>query len=245
MTPGQRLTLGAAAAVIAGLLAVFLIAGGPIVHYFRHPDELRELVQSWGAWAPLGIILFQMLQVIVAPLPGNAMSFAAGYAFGVWPTLVWLMAGILLGATVDFLLVRLVGRRVLRFFLSEERLAGLDARFLRRGTIYVFLLLLIPNPVGDWVYYLAGLTPIPVWLFLALVFVARLPSNLLECSMGAQATHFGWREWAVLGLAVAILALVYYQLRERIGRWLEHLSEQHEARRKGRASQATKPPASA
>lgn len=212
--------------IVLGLLllgTVLAFGGRSILHYFRHPDELRRLVCEWGAWAPVGIVLLQMVQIVVAPLPGNALSFAAGYALGVWPTIVWLMAGVLLGATADFLIVRLLGRRVLRQIVPPERLARLDALVVSRGTFFIFLLLLIPNPVGDWVYYLAGLTAMPLPLFLGLVLVARLPSNLLEAWVGATATRFGAREWAVLGLVAVALALVYWMYRERIQALLEKL----------------------
>jgi uncharacterized membrane protein YdjX (TVP38/TMEM64 family) len=213
---------------LAGLVVLLVFAGGPVWRYFRQPEELRVLVRSWGVWAPVGIILFQVVQVVVAPLPGNAMSFAAGYALGLWPTVVWLMIGVLLGATVDFLLIKLLGRRLLRYFLPPDRLAQLDALVLRRGTFYIFLLLLVPNPVGDWVYYLAGLTSMPLPIFLGLVFIGRLPSNLLECAVGASATHFGWREWAIVGLIAAILGLLYYQYRDRIEAALDRLSSRRQ-----------------
>jgi uncharacterized membrane protein YdjX (TVP38/TMEM64 family) len=108
--------------------------------------------------------------------------------------------------------------------VPSERLARLDALVVRRGTIFIFLLLLVPNPIGDWVYYLAGLTAMPLPLFLGLVLVARLPSNLLEAWVGATATGFGAREWAVLGLVAVALALVYWMYRERIQALLERLS---------------------
>jgi len=211
-------------AALAALAVLLVLAGGRAWHLFRHPEELRLLVRSWGAWAPVGIILFQVVQIAVAPLPGNAMSFACGYALGLWPTVIWLMIGVLLGATVDFLLIKLLGRSLLRYFLPPDRLARLDALVLRRGTFYIFLLLLVPNPVGDWVYYLAGMTSLPLPVFLGLVLIGRLPSNLLECAVGASATHFGWREWSIVGLVAAILALLYFQHRSRIGAALDRLS---------------------
>jgi uncharacterized membrane protein YdjX (TVP38/TMEM64 family) len=201
-------------AALAALAVLLLFAGGRVWHLFRHPAELRLLVRSWGAWTPLGIVLFQLIQIVVAPLPGNALSFA----------IIWLVAGVLLGATVDFLLIKLLGRVLLKYFLPPDRLAGLDALILRRGTFYIFLLLLVPNPIGDWVYYLAGLTSMPLPLFLGLVFLARLPSNLLECAVGATATQFGWREWAMVGLVAAILGLLYYQNRHRIEAGLDRIS---------------------
>ena len=222
-TVGQRVLLVLTIAVLAAIAVLLVLAGGRAWHLFRHPEELRILVRSWGAWAPVGIVLFQVVQITVAPLPGNAMSFACGYAFGLWPTVLWLMIGVLVGATVDFLLIKLLGRRLLRYFLPPDRLARLDAVVLRRGTFYILLLLLVPNPVGDWVYYLAGMTSMPLPVFLGLVFIGRLPSNLLECAVGAGATHFGWREWSIVLLTAAILALLYYQHRERIGAALDRL----------------------
>jgi choline-glycine betaine transporter len=68
--------------------------------------------------------------------------------------------------------------------------------------------------------------PLPV--FLGLVLIGRLPSNLLECGVGASATHFGWREWAIVGLVAAILGLLYYQYRDRIEAALDRLSSRHE-----------------
>lgn len=230
-TVGQKITLGLTIAALVALVVLLALAGGRVWHLFRHPVELRLLVRNWGAWAPVGIILFQVVQIVIAPLPGNAMSFAAGYALGVWPTIVWLLIGVMIGATVDFLLIRLLGRRLLKYFLPPQRLAELDALMLRRGTFYIFLLLLVPNPVGDWVYYLAGLTSMPLPLFLGLVFIARLPSNLLECGVGASATHFGWREWAIAVMVAAVLGLLYYQQRQRIEAALDRLS----SRRRGPA----------
>jgi len=211
-------------AALAALAVLLVLAGGRVWHLFRHPEELRLLVRSWGAWAPVGIVVLQVVQIAVAPLPGNAMSFASGYALGIWPTVIWLMIGVMLGAALDFLLIKLLGRRLLKYFLPPDRLTKLDALILRRGTFYIFLLLLVPNPVGDWVYYLAGLTPLPLPVFLGLVFIARLPSNLLECAVGASATHFGWREWAIVGLVAAILGLLYYQHRHRIEAALDRIS---------------------
>jgi len=212
---------------LVALAVLFVFAGGKVWHLFRHPEELRLLVRSWGPWAPLGIIAFQVVQIVVAPLPGDALSFASGYCLGFWPTIVWLMTGVLCGASADFLLIKLLGRRLLKYFLPPDRLAQLDALVLRKGTAYIFLLLLVPNPVGDWVYYLAGLTAIPYPLFIAFVLVGKLPSNLLNCSLGASATHFGLREWAILGAAAVTLWLVYFRFRGRIQAWFDRLSSRH------------------
>ncbi|MEO0069275.1 MAG: VTT domain-containing protein [candidate division WOR-3 bacterium] len=206
------------------LAAIFGFVGKHLWHYFSNPEELRLLVKGFRGWAPFGLVFLQIIQIVVAPLPGNVAAFVGGYALGFWPTIAWLMLGVMIGATVAFFIARLFGRQLLKLFLSGKTLERFDSLTLSRGTFYIFLLLLIPNPLGDWVYYLAGLTGIPFLLFLILVFIARLPSNILECGVGSTATRFGVREWLILGGVVVFLTIAYYLNQQRIERLLERFS---------------------
>jgi uncharacterized membrane protein YdjX (TVP38/TMEM64 family) len=210
--------------LVVSLAILFTIAGWKLWPHFRNREALRTLLQSWGPWAPLGVILFQTLQIVLAPLPGSLLSFVSGYALGVWPAILWLLLGVLLGATIDFLLARVLGRRLLRQLVPAEKLSRLDSTALHRGPFYIFLLLLIPNPLGDWVYYLAGLTPLPLPVFLLFVLVARLPSNLIEAVLGSTAAGFTWKGWVAL-LAVALaLTLLYYFNQHHLERLIERLA---------------------
>ena len=146
---GTAVSIALAVVLVAGVVVLFLFARRELWHYFTHPEELRTLVQGWGAWAPLGIIGFQVLQIVVAPLPGNVVSFGCGYAMGFWPGILWVMLGVLVGASIDFLLARFLGRRLMRYLVPPDRLARLDRAVVRRGTFYMFLLLLIPGLTGD------------------------------------------------------------------------------------------------
>ena len=206
--------------LIAGFLLIVRQWGG----LFRNPEQLRQLVHSWGVWAPLGTIGIQLVQIVFAPLPGNLAAFAAGYALGFWPTIIWLMLGVLGGATVAFVISRFLGRRLLHLIVPQAILERFDRIVIRQGTFYIFLLLLVPNPLGDWVYYLAGLTRIPLPFFLMLVLIARLPSNIIECGLGASAIRFGTREWFIFAGAVLLLTLGYFLNQHRIEALLLRLS---------------------
>jgi uncharacterized membrane protein YdjX (TVP38/TMEM64 family) len=230
---GTTVTLAAIGLILVGVVLLFVLAGEEVWRYFRNPAELRQLVRGWGPGAPVGIVLLQVVQVVIAPLPGNVVSFATGYTLGFWPGILWVMLGVLVGATVDFALARLLGRRLMRYLMPADRLARLDSLIIRRGTFYLFLLLLIPNPVGDLTYYLAGLTPLPLPLYLTLVLVGKLPSNVLECWLGSKAVEFGWKEWGILAAVAIALAAAYFANQGRISRLLERWS--HIPRRSGRA----------
>ena len=47
----------------------------------RH--QLKIIISSFGPYSPLVYILIQILQVVVAPIPGGAIEFLGGYLFGV------------------------------------------------------------------------------------------------------------------------------------------------------------------
>jgi uncharacterized membrane protein YdjX (TVP38/TMEM64 family) len=164
-----------------------------------------------------------MVQIIVAPLPGSVVALVAGYVFGTGQGLLLAMAGVMLGALAAFLLSRAVGRRLLRLFVPEQTMDEFDRFVVRRGPLYVFLLLLVPNPVGDWLYYLAGLTALPLMLFMLFVLVARIPTNLLEVFIGAQVARLGsvgyrlaWWQWTIFGTTIVGLAVAYLLNRRRI-----------------------------
>jgi uncharacterized membrane protein YdjX (TVP38/TMEM64 family) len=224
----------AAAGLLIALAAVVFAAlrfGGPLWTLLRDPEKTRELISNWGIWAPLGLIALQVVQIIAAPLPGNVVAIVSGYAFGLVRGFVFCMVGVVFGAALAFLVSRVLGRRLLKLFVPAAALDRFDRFVVAKGPFYVFLLLLLPNPIGDWLYYLAGLTPIPLLLFLAMVLVARLPSNLIEAFIGVQVSRFGsrgyqleWWQWLVFALLFVAVTVVYFLNRRRIERFLLRLA---------------------
>jgi uncharacterized membrane protein YdjX (TVP38/TMEM64 family) len=219
-----RILVAIAAAALAVVLVMLIIRyGHTLWTTFRSPVLLRARIDRWGAWAPLGFVLLQVMQIIVAPLPGNMVAIVGGYAFGFWLGLALCMGGVVLGAACAFLLSKLIGRRALSIVIKPDMMAKFDSFAALRGPFYIFLLLLVPNPIGDWVYYLAGLSVIPLPVFLLLTLVGRFPTNLVEVFIGVQiyrlgATgyHLTWWQWTLFIAVLAAFALVYYVNRKRI-----------------------------
>lgn len=207
--------------VLAILLIAIIILGviiltPPLLNLVKHPHHLRRLVLDAGIWAPLVMVLMQIIQVIIAPLPGQVVAFVSGYIFGAFKGTILSMIGLTIGAIIAFFLARITGRRLLRYFLHEAALKRLDTYTLKQGPFVLFLLLLIPNPLGDGVYYLAGLTNIPWLFYIIIVIISRLPSNLLNNLIGAKVTSFTIYHWLVFGLIMVILVLLYFLYNNRI-----------------------------
>ncbi len=135
-----------------------------------------------------------------AGLPRQAVAFAGGYAFGLWPGAALALLAQMLGCLADFWWARAVARgwaarRV------RGRLARLDA-FLAanpfRATLTLRLL-----PVGNNVALnlLAGVSAMPVWPFLAASLLGYLPQTAVF-GLAGSGVHVDRAYQVALGVAL-------------------------------------------
>jgi uncharacterized membrane protein len=82
------LCLGAAV-LLAATILYFCFSGNPVivkyrelVRFFSSRREVKAFLNSFGPYAPLVFIVLQALQVVLAPIPGEATGFLGGYVFG-------------------------------------------------------------------------------------------------------------------------------------------------------------------
>src|SRR5688500_14054075 len=93
-----------------GLLVVVTVLVWPYLSLFSDPEKARELISQAGPWAPLAFIALQILQVFIAPIPGQVTGFVGGYLFGTFLGTFYTIIGALIGFTLIFYLARKLGR---------------------------------------------------------------------------------------------------------------------------------------
>ncbi|MFZ2089508.1 MAG: TVP38/TMEM64 family protein [Desulfobaccales bacterium] len=211
------------------LLVVLSYVGWDFLRDMRHNgagfEVYKEKIRGWldalGPLAPLGFILIQALQVVVAPIPGEATGFLGGFLFGVLPGFLYSTVGLTLGSSLAFGVSRWLGSRVINKIFHTESLAKFDALFERNGALVAFLLYLFPGAPKDYLSFLLGLSKIPFKVFVVLVAVGRMPATLLLTLQGAQVYQGHYWTFLIL-LGITLLAggiLIYF--RERFYRWLQ------------------------
>ncbi|MEO0101541.1 MAG: VTT domain-containing protein [candidate division WOR-3 bacterium] len=178
--------------------------------------SIREKVRQFPILSPLLFFLSQILQILFPIIPGNVLNFAGGYIFGVGMGSLFSILGVLSGSLIAFLLSRHLGRKVLRFFIRGERLKRFDQKIKEFGPFLFFLLFLIPNPLGDLLYYLYGLTDLPFSFFLPAVLIARSPGIIFSSYLGAKALSFTVWEWLVFGCLLFLLVALFYLFQDKI-----------------------------
>jgi len=164
------------------------LVGVPMVRLAGEPEKFRAWVDSFGVWSRLVFVGMVFLQVLVALIPGEPLELAAGYVFGVVEGSLLALAGILLGSAVVFLLVQRLGPKFVEVFFPERELKRLA--FLKdpkKSRVLAFILMTIPGTPKDLLSYFAGLTPITLWQWLAIVLISRIPSLMTSTVSGGLA----------------------------------------------------------
>jgi uncharacterized membrane protein YdjX (TVP38/TMEM64 family) len=171
------------------LIGIILVTGFVVLWFspgralLTDPEKLRDTIRGLGPWAPVFIILYQAFQVILAPIPGQAVDIANGYVFGWWGVLVSL-AGIMLGSMIAVFLAREYGRPLLRQLLGEPTTVLID-NYLHRGRAVLWFLLLMPGTPDDLLCFAYGLSRIPYWRVILIILLGRSPGIILAVGLGA------------------------------------------------------------
>ncbi len=186
-------------AAVWGSLAAF----GIDLRSFR-PDRVRTFVLSFGIWAPV-MYLFVYAQPI-PPLPVTILTLAGGLAFGpLWGTAA-AVTGATLRACSQFFVARRLGRKAVRKFFTEGKIASLNRRLGQNSFKSVLLIRLIPNFPYDIQNYALGCSHVRFWPFALATCLGILPTTIALVYFGYSLTTP--RQMWKLGVAILFLVIL-------------------------------------
>ena len=192
---------------------------------FQDRHQLKVVLRSYGPYSPLVFILLQIIQVVIAPIPGEAIEFLGGYVFGVWGGMLYSMIGLILGSWFAFSIARIFEKRAVEKFVSPELRRQFDYLIGHEGVILSFLLFLIPGFPKDALCYILGLTPMHWGIFLIISTLGRIPGTLLATLQGAKAFDQQYVTLLILLVISALIILVFYIYHENIHQWIKKRSK--------------------
>ena len=214
-----------------GLIAFFVIVAIIVILLWPHlkgifePGGVQNLIARIQEAGPVGVLVllgFQLLQVIVAFIPGEVVQIAAGLLYGPWLGVLILFVGCVISSFIVFQLVHRLGAPFVRDIVPDKLIERFDTfEKTKKFDIIVFILFLIPGLPKDVFTYIVPLTEMPMGKYLIISNVARLP-GMLGSTLAADALING--DYMTAGIIFAVLAaiaIVVILLSERLMEFLE------------------------
>jgi uncharacterized membrane protein YdjX (TVP38/TMEM64 family) len=188
---------------------------------FSDREQIRLFISSFGTSAPPVFMLIQILQVLFAPVPGEATGFIGGYLFGTLPGFIYSSIGLATGSWLNFMIGRFLGERYVRKLIPAHQFQKIDGLVKRQGVIVLFILFLFPGFPKDFLCLALGVSTLPATIFLLLAAIGRMPGTF---ALSLQGAFLFEKNYVLLGIvmgACLILAFLCYAYRERIYLWIE------------------------
>ena len=187
-------------------------------------DRIRDFITSFGWGAPLVFMGIQILQVIFAPVPGEATGFIGGYLFGVLKGFLYSSAALAVGSWINFSIGRFFGVRFVRKMIPAAKFEKFDSMLKRQGLVILFLLFVFPGFPKDYLCLFLGLSTLPLKVFILIAAVGRMPGTFLLSLQGAYLFEENYLFLGIAAGACAILAGIIYLYRERLYLWAERIN---------------------
>ena len=174
--------------IAIAFIAWFFFDLGQYLQFEVLQQRIGEL-RDWYTQNPLlaGVIYFAVyVSVTALSVPGAAiMTLAGGALFGFWYALLLVSFASSMGATLAFL----VSRVLLRDWVQgkfERQLRAVNAGFAKDGSFYLFSLRLVPLFPFFAINLLMGLLPIATWRYYWVSQLGMLPATAVYVNAGTQ-----------------------------------------------------------
>ncbi|MEF9952242.1 MAG: TVP38/TMEM64 family protein [Clostridium sp.] len=195
----------------------------PVHNFFRNIIDfianmdivaLKEYILSFGIWAPIISFCIMLLQSIIAPIPSAMITISNAAIFGWWQGAMLSWVSSLTGATMCFVIARILGREAVYKVTNKLAIRKIDKFFDKHGKYTVLISRLLPFMSFDIISYAAGLTSMGFTSFIVATAIGQTPTIILYSYLGESLTDSSETMiFSVMGiLAIGITILLFRKL---------------------------------
>ena len=179
----------------------------------------KEKVNAMGFKGVIFVLLLQILQIVVAVIPGQPLEIVSGMLYGPIGGIFVCLVGIFIGTAIVFYLVRKLGTDFMQLFFSPEKIDSIkNSKIFKNSAKFEFIMLIIfviPMMPKDIFIYLGGISPVRPKRFLAIATLARIPGLFLTVYMGNRISNGNFSMVVVLIAIILIIAAIGYFIYSR------------------------------
>lgn len=171
-------------------------------------EFVSSYVQSFGVLTPLVLAFLQVLQVLVAFIPGHVFVIAGGYIYGLPWGLLFNITCVVAASQLGFLLARWAGRPLVHRLADRATIDKWEAIAEERGFLFFTIAFVLPVFPTDLMNFVAGLTGISSRKFFAANLLGRLPSVIVLTLIGSHGLELSNTVWFLLALGVTAVYIL-------------------------------------
>lgn len=131
------------AGILLGIIVMLFILLKDHFGILSNREMFQEWIEGFGVLAPIITILFIILEVVIAPIPGLVPSISAGFIFGTIPGAIYTFIGNMIGTLLLFYLSRKFGRFLILKFIDKEKLCKYE-KIVKKREKFLFALYFFP-----------------------------------------------------------------------------------------------------
>lgn len=215
----RRVLIGlVTAASITALLCWEYLPG--LLAWLADARAVRAFVSDHAFVSRLAMLGINIVQVLLAFLPGEPVELASGYAFGFWEGTALCLVASGLATSMIYWATRRWGWKLVGLFFDRslfDRFSWLKSA--KRLELIMFIVFLIPGTPKDFLTYFAGLTNMRFPPVVLIATFGRIPSIVTSTITASAVGSGNWPLVACTLVASAFLlavgGLMYRRLRSR------------------------------
>ncbi len=220
-------------AIIVLLVIIFMIFATikalPLISKLSNEQsriEFKEEIANKGIGGILTVLGLQILQIVVAIIPGQPMEIVSGMLYGTWGGIALCLVGIFIGTALVYFIVRRAGMDFIQLFFKKEKIDEIRNSKLFRNPqkfeLLLFVMFVLPLVPKDIFIYVGGLSPIKPKRFLALATFARIPGLFITVYAGNKLSEGSFLTVILLILLFLALGFCGYIISQRTKEKLEN-----------------------
>lgn len=209
-----------ASCVFIALVIITMLLMLPYIEKLSEPEyqsQFKSWVESIGVRGWLAVLGIQILQIVIAFIPGEPIEILAGIIYGSFGGLFICLTGAAFASAITFTLSKKFGKPLLnRFFGKEKVKVWRWIQDNRKIETVTFVLFFIPGTPKDMLTYVVGLSNLKLSKFIAISSFARIPSILSSAMVGSTMRKGEWEISITVFILTGIIGIIAILYKDKL-----------------------------
>jgi uncharacterized membrane protein YdjX (TVP38/TMEM64 family) len=174
-------------------------------------DKIVAFALAHTILAPLIIILWRTLGIVIPPIPGGILSFLLIPIYGWFWSYIFGFLGVIIGASIAFWIARHFREPIVSHVVPLQELHIWEKRISKKKEFFGFLgIRLTTAPIMDFISYVAGLSTMSFKTFIVATCLADLPIIVVYYFSDITFQYFVKKSSSFGFLYLILLPLLYF-----------------------------------